>query len=200
MTFDQHTPWQDVLKYAVQQYVEQNVGDLEQEHIAATPMRTVTAWAEYISGTWEKPEDILTTSFEDSTGYDEMIQISDIPVISTCAHHCAPIIGKAHFAYIPSRHDKSRVVGLSKIPRFIDVLARRLQVQERLTDQIVDVFSNCVRCEGVAVEIVALHCCMMLRGVRVHPTPTHTMAVTGAFKTHAITRQEFLARPQHLKL
>jgi GTP cyclohydrolase I len=118
-----------------------------------------------------------------------MVHVKGIRIATTCAHHLFPVIGTAHFAYVP---DKS-IVGLSKIPRFIDILCRRLQVQEELCDQIVGVFYNAVRPGGCAVRIEAVHSCMSARGVREHGARTVVTGVRGSLRANARARMEFLA-------
>lgn len=187
-------PWQEAMKEAVAMFIDQATVGESSVHTGQTPNRVVAAFAEYVEGYKYAPEAVFEDRvfFEDSSAQDEMVHEYDIPVMSMCAHHLAPIIGSAHFAYIP----KDKVIGLSKIPRFIDILARRLQIQERLCRQIVD----CFPVHDCAVEIIAYHCCMLTRGVRVHPVKTVTSALRGAFKSHSTTRAEFFARPQELKL
>lgn len=190
-------PWQGLLREAVQSYLDLQVaGKIAPAHIVGTPDRVVRAFAEYVSGYSEDPKDPLSTSFEDASGYDEMVHVKHIPIISMCAHHLLPIIGTAHFAYVP----KGRVVGLSKIPRFIGILARRLQIQEDLTQEIVDVFDENISPRGCAVSISAIHCCMIARGVRERDEKTETTALRGCFKKDPQTRTEFLSAVRHREL
>jgi GTP cyclohydrolase I len=121
--------------------------------------------------------------------YDEMVIVKDIEFFSMCEHHLLPFFGKAHVAYVPN----GRVIGLSKIPRLVDVFARRLQVQERLTTQIADAISEAINPQGVAVILEAQHLCMMMRGVEKQHSATVTSAMLGVFKTQLQTRNEFLA-------
>lgn len=183
--------WPVVLKQAIKTFIDQTAaGRIEASHLAETPNRVARAFAEYVSGYYEDPEDHLKRSFEDSQEpYDEMVHVYRIPLVSMCAHHIAPIIGRVHFAYIP----KGRLVGLSKIPRFISVLSRRLQIQEQLTQQIVNTFQKSVAPSGCAVAVRAYHCCMITRGVREHDEITLTTALRGCFKSDPVTRAEFLA-------
>ena len=120
--------------------------------------------------------------------YSEMVLVKDIELYSMCEHHMLPFFGKAHVAYIPNGH----IVGLSKIPRIVDVFARRLQVQERLTQQIIDSIQDTLQPLGVAVVIEARHMCMMMRGVQKQNSATTTSAFTGVFKDDEKTRNEFL--------
>lgn len=182
-------PWQALLKEAIEAYLHQTdvVKNTDAVHIEDTPTRVVRAYAEYVSGYNEDPKAPLLTTFKDSK-YDEMVHCANIPVVSMCAHHALPIIGRVHFAYVPA----GSVVGLSKIPRFIDILCRRFQIQENLTQQIADVFQETVKPGGCGVQMKALHCCMIARGVREHDEVTITTALRGGFKGNSETRQEFL--------
>jgi GTP cyclohydrolase IA len=121
--------------------------------------------------------------------YDEMVIVKDIEFFSLCEHHLLPFFGKAHIAYVPN----GKVIGLSKMPRVVDVFARRLQVQERLTTQIADAISNAIDPQGVAVILEAQHLCMMMRGVEKQHSSTVTSAMLGVFKTQMQTRNEFLS-------
>jgi GTP cyclohydrolase I len=121
--------------------------------------------------------------------YDEMVIVKDVEFYSLCEHHLLPFFGKAHIAYVPN----GRVIGLSKIPRVVDVFARRLQVQERLTTQIADAISDAIDPQGVAVILEAQHLCMMMRGVEKQQSATVTSAMRGVFKTQLQTRNEFLS-------
>jgi GTP cyclohydrolase I len=143
--------------------------------------RFLKAWSEYTSGYKQKPEDILK-SFEDGAqSVDEMVIVRDIPVYSLCEHHLAPFFGKAHVGYVPDK----RILGLSKISRLVEVFARRLQVQERLTNQIADALDTHLQPLGVAVVIECRHMCMESRGVRHLGTQTATSALRGSIKTNA---------------
>jgi GTP cyclohydrolase I len=121
--------------------------------------------------------------------YDEMVIVKDVEFFSLCEHHLLPFFGKAHIAYVPN----GKVIGLSKIPRVVDVFARRLQVQERLTTQIADAISDAIDPQGVAVILEAQHLCMMMRGVEKQHSATVTSAMRGVFKTQLQTRNEFLS-------
>lgn len=163
--------------------------DPDREGLLETPARFLKAWEEYTRGYREKPEDILK-SFEDGAqSVDEMVIVRDIPVYSLCEHHLAPFFGKAYVGYVPDQ----RILGLSKISRLVEVFGRRLQVQERLTNQIADALDTHLQPLGVAVVIECRHMCMESRGVRHTGTATVTSALRGSIKTNADTRREFLS-------
>ena len=156
------------------------------EGLVKTPERAAKAMQFLTHGYELNPEDILKSAlFQED--YSEMVIVKDIEVYSLCEHHILPFFGKAHVAYIPNGY----VVGLSKIPRVVDAFARRLQVQERLTDQIVKCIENTLKPLGVAVVIEAAHMCMMMRGVQKQNSVTTTSAFKGEFK-NVETRSEFL--------
>ncbi len=160
--------------------------DISREGLLDTPRRVDEAWDHLFSGYDKKPEDILTV-FENE-GYDEMILVKDIEFYSHCEHHMLPFFGKAHVAYIP----KDKIIGLSKMPRLVEIFSRRLQNQERLTTQIADALENLLAPKGVAVVIEAKHFCMMARGVEKQGSAVTTSALKGLFKKDASTRGEFL--------
>jgi GTP cyclohydrolase I len=163
--------------------------DPNREGLQETPARFLKAWQEYTRGYREKPEEILK-SFEDGAqSVDEMVIVRDIPVYSLCEHHLAPFFGKAYVGYVPDR----RILGLSKISRVVEVFARRLQVQERLTNQIADALDTHLQPLGVAVVIECRHMCMESRGVRHTGTATVSSALRGSIKTNPDTRREFLS-------
>jgi GTP cyclohydrolase I len=163
--------------------------DPDREGLLETPARFLKAWEEYTRGYREKPEEILK-SFEDGAqSVDEMVIVRDIPVYSLCEHHLAPFFGKANVGYVPDK----RILGLSKISRLVEIFARRLQVQERLTNQIADALDTHLQPIGVAVVIECRHMCMESRGVRHTGTATVTSALRGSIKSNADTRREFLS-------
>jgi GTP cyclohydrolase I len=163
--------------------------DPDREGLLETPARFLKAWAEYTRGYREKPEEILK-SFEDGAErVDEMVIVRDIPVYSLCEHHLAPFFGRAHVGYVPDK----RILGLSKISRLVEIFGRRLQVQERLTNQIADALDENLQPLGVAVVIECRHMCMESRGVRHTGTSTVTSALRGSIKANADTRREFLS-------
>lgn len=160
--------------------------DPDREGLIKTPERAAKAMQFLTTGYQQNGEAILRSAmFKED--YSEMVLVKDIELYSLCEHHMLPFFGKAHVAYIPNGH----IVGLSKVPRVIDVFARRLQVQERLTDQILHCIQNTLQPLGVAVVIEARHMCMMMRGVQKQNSVTTTSAFTGEFKNPA-TRSEFL--------
>jgi GTP cyclohydrolase I len=163
--------------------------DPDREGLLETPARFLKAWEEYTRGYRMNPEEILK-SFEDGAQrVDEMVIVRDIPVYSLCEHHLAPFFGKAYVGYVPDK----RILGLSKISRLVEIYGRRLQVQERLTNQIADALDTHLKPLGVAVVIECRHMCMESRGVRHTGTATVTSALRGNIKTNADTRREFLS-------
>ena len=158
----------------------------EREGLVKTPERAAKAMKFLTSGYSMNPKEILEGAMFNED-YKEMVIIKDIELYSLCEHHMLPFFGKAHIAYIPNGH----IVGLSKIPRVVDVFARRLQVQERLTEQILDCINDTLKPQGVAVVIEASHMCMMMRGVQKQNSTTTTSGFRGAFK-ESNTRNEFL--------
>jgi len=160
--------------------------DKSREGLLKTPERASKAMKFLTEGYEKDPKQILQSAmFEED--YNEMVIVKDIELYSLCEHHLLPFFGKAHIAYIPNGH----IVGLSKIPRVVDVFSRRLQVQERLTEQILDCINNTLKPKGVAVIIEASHMCMMMRGVQKQNSTTTTSGFRGAFKD-TDTRNEFL--------
>lgn len=164
-----------------------NIGeDVDREGLLKTPERAAKAIHYLTSGYNQDPGEVIRSAlFQES--YNEMVIVKDIELYSLCEHHILPFFGKAHVAYIPN----GKIVGLSKIPRVIDIFARRLQVQERLTHEIVDCLQKELEPQGVAVVIEARHMCMMMRGVQKQNSLTTTSAFTGQF-AHGTTRSEFL--------
>ncbi|MDX8391678.1 MAG: GTP cyclohydrolase I FolE [Mariprofundaceae bacterium] len=158
----------------------------DREGLQETPKRVLAAFDEYFSGYHEDPRAHLEKTFEEVEGYDEMVLVSDIDVHSHCEHHLAQFVGKAHVAYIPD----GRVVGLSKLARVVDVYARRLQVQEKMTMQIAQVIEEVLQPAGVAVIIQCRHFCMCHRGVRKPYAWTTTSKLSGAFLNNPSSRLE----------
>jgi GTP cyclohydrolase IA len=163
--------------------------DPKREGLLDTPARVVRAYEEFFSGYLQDPTDILARTFSEVGGYDEMIVMTDIRFESHCEHHMVPIIGKAHVGYLPDK----RVVGISKLARLVEVYARRLQVQEKMTVQIADCLQKALKPKGVAVVIEAAHQCMTTRGVHKPGVGLVTSRMVGAFRDDPSTRREFLA-------
>lgn len=162
--------------------------DPEREGLRETPARVVRAFAEHFSGYAEDPAKYLAKTFEEVEGYDELVLVSDIELFSHCEHHMVPFVGKAHVAYIPN----GRVVGLSKLARVVDVFAKRLQVQEKLTKQISDAIQSHLHPQGVAVILQCQHFCMCYRGVKKPGSWTTTSKLHGIFLNDAAARMELL--------
>ena len=172
--------------------------DPAREGLIKTPERVDKALRFLTSGYEQDPEQVLNSALFSVT-YDEMVVVKDIDLYSLCEHHLLPFTGKAHVAYLP----KGKVVGLSKIPRLVDIYARRLQVQERLTVEIAEAIQRVVRPRGVAVIVEAVHFCMMMRGVEKQNSVAVTSCMLGDFREQAQTREEFLSlvhnRPSGLR-
>lgn len=185
---DRYDSWREALQGAVECMLSQDEfkRQMAEEHIKETPVRFVKSLDEYFWGLKQDPEEILRKGFAPGN-YDEMVLVRDIRFASLCAHHLLPFTGRIHFGYLPAR----RIVGLSKIPRLVEVYARRPQVQEQLASQIVDTFQKVVKPAGCGVVIEALHLCMAIRGVRKETAITRTTALRGIFKDPS-TKTEFL--------
>ena len=162
--------------------------DPEREGLLETPKRVMKAYKEYFSGYKENPDKILDKTFGDVDGYDDMVIQKNISVQSHCEHHMAPIIGKAHVAYIP----KDRVVGLSKLARVVEVFSKRLQTQERLTMQVAKTLMESLDAKGVAVTIDATHQCMTMRGIKKEQASTVTNYYLGQFKEDLSFQNRYL--------
>ena len=163
--------------------------DPAREGLRGTPDRVVRAYEEYFAGYRSDPVEELHRTFSEIDGYDEMVVLKEIRFESHCEHHIAPIIGKAHVAYLPDR----RVVGISKLARLVEVYAKRLQIQEKMTAQIANTLDEVLQPKGVAVVIEAAHQCMTTRGIHKPGTQMITSRMTGAFRNNEKTRREFLA-------
>ncbi len=163
--------------------------DPSREGLSETPGRVVRAFDEWFSGYREDPTLILSKTFEETDGYDEMVVLRNIRFTSHCEHHIAPIVGRAHIGYLPTR----RVVGISKLARLVDVYARRLQIQEKMTAQIANTINDILEPQGAAVVIEASHQCMTTRGADKPGSTLITSQMTGAFRDDASTRREFLS-------
>ncbi|WP_407668465.1 GTP cyclohydrolase I FolE [Oceanibaculum pacificum] len=162
--------------------------DPAREGLLDTPKRVAKAYEEWFGGYSVDPVDMLKRTFDETDGYDEMVLLRDIRFVSHCEHHMAPIVGRAHIAYLPL----NRVVGISKLARVVNAYARRMQIQERLTAQIANTINDVLEPKGVAVVIEAEHGCMTSRGVNTHGTSMVTSRMLGAFRTDPSTRREFL--------
>lgn len=173
---------------AVRTIIRWTGDDPEREGLQDTPARVTRAFEEYFGGYAQDPANFLERTFEEVGGYDEMVLLRGVPFESHCEHHMAPVIGRAWVGYVPD----GRVVGISKLARVVDVFARRLQVQEKLTAQIADTINDILKPKGVAVVVRASHHCMTTRGVHKPDTDLITTRMIGCFKHSAQMRQEFL--------
>lgn len=178
---------QEKITDSVREILESIGEDPKREGLLKTPERVAKAYGELLSGYRTDPIDLLNEAIFD-VSYDEMVIVRDIEFYSLCEHHMLPFLGRAHVAYLP----KGKVIGLSKIPRIVDMFARRLQVQERMTRQIADLVDELLHPKGVAVVVEGLHLCSVMRGVRKHDARMTTSSMSGAFRTNLPTRQEFL--------
>jgi GTP cyclohydrolase I len=178
---------QDRIKQAVHEMLLAIGEDPTREGIRETPRRIAEMYAEVFRGITENPTEVLSVGFEE--GHHEMVILKDIPFYSMCEHHLLPFYGMAHIGYIP----KGRVVGASKLGRVVEILAKRPQLQERLTTQVADSIVEALQPQGVAVVIEAEHMCMTMRGVKKPGANIVTSAMRGVFRTTAVTRSEFLS-------
>lgn len=175
-------------KEAVRELLRWIGDDPDREGLKDTPRRVVDAFLEYFQGYEQSPEEYLTRTFEQVGGYDEIVLLREIPFHSHCEHHMAPIIGKAHVAYLP----QDKVVGISKLARVVHAYAKRLQVQERLTAEIADCIQKVLEPAGVAVVIEATHACMTCRGVETPGVIMTTSRMMGVFREDDKARQEVI--------
>ena len=178
---------QDKIKRAVHDILVAIGEDPSREGIRETPRRIAEMYAEVFRGMKEDPREVLSVGFEE--GHNEMVILKDIPFYSICEHHLLPFYGMAHIGYIP----KGRVVGASKLGRVVEILAKRPQLQERLTTQIADTIVEALQPQGVAVVIEAEHMWMTMSGVKQPGSNIVTSAMRGSFRTRAVTRTEFLS-------
>lgn len=162
--------------------------DPDRDGLRETPDRVARAFQEYFSGYAQDPTEILQKTFEEIEGYDEMIVLRGVRFESHCEHHMAPIVGRAWVAYIP----QGRVVGISKLARLVDIYAKRLQIQEKMTAQIANTINDVLKPEGVGVIIKATHHCMTTRGAHKPGTDLVTSRMLGVFRDNSLTRQELL--------
>ena len=174
---------------AVRTIIRWTGDDPDRDGLIETPSRMARAYEEYFRGYDEDPEAILSKTFTETEGYDEMIVLRGIRFESHCEHHLAPIIGRAWVAYIPN----GRVVGISKLARVVEAYAKRLQIQEKMTAQIANTINDVLRPQGVGVVLKAEHFCMTARGIMKPGTDLVTSRMLGVFRDSAITRQEFMS-------
>jgi GTP cyclohydrolase IA len=177
----------DTVKKVMYDFLKAVGENPEREGLRNTPARVARMYGELLSGYNMNATKIINGALFNIT-YDEMVLVRDIEFYSLCEHHLLPFIGRVHVAYIPA----GKVIGLSKIPRLVDMYARRLQVQERMTRQIADLLQTTLEPQGVAVVVEGMHLCSMMRGVRKHDARMTTSAMHGAFRANLATRQEFL--------
>lgn len=182
-------PSQTEAEEAVRTLIRWAGDDPTREGLIDTPRRVAKSYREFFRGYEQNPSEILSRTFSETDGYDEMIVLKDIRFESHCEHHMAPIIGRAHIAYLP----RKRVVGISKLARLLECYAKRLQIQEKLTAQIANTLNDELQPRGVAVVIDASHQCMTTRGVHKAGTSMVTSRMLGAFRNDPSTRREFLA-------
>ena len=181
-------PSRQEAEHAVETLLRWAGDDPTREGLLDTPARVARAWEEWFAGYNVDPEDYMKRTFEEVEGYDDMIVLRDIRFESHCEHHLAPIIGKAHVGYLPTK----TVVGISKLARVVESYARRLQVQEKLNAQIAHTIQKVLEPKGVAVVIEAQHQCMTTRGVHKPGVSMVTSTMLGAFRENSVTRREFL--------
>ena len=184
---------QDAIAESVTSILEAVGEDPERDGLKDTPRRVARMYAEIFEGLHRDPVDELSVVFE--AGHDEMIMIRDVPLYSMCEHHLIPFLGVAHVAYIPN--EQGQITGLSKLARVVDVLARRPQVQERLTTQIAGAIEKALSPRGVLVVIEAEHLCMSMRGIQKPGSKTVTSAVRGIFRENEATRAEAMGLISH---
>lgn len=178
---------QDTISHSVAQMLQAFGENVNREGLKDTPNRVARMYEELLAGYRTDPIELINDALFE-VAYDEMVIVRDIEFYSLCEHHMLPFLGRVHVAYIPN----GRVIGLSKIPRIVDLFARRLQVQERLTRQIADFVSEVLHPDGVAVVVEALHMCSMMRGVKKHDARMTTSTMLGTFHTDLAVRMEFL--------
>lgn len=178
---------QPAIKDAVRKILAAIGEDPEREGLKNTPDRIARSYGELLAGYRVDPVELINEALFE-VGYDDMVIVRDIEFFSLCEHHMLPFIGRAHVAYIP----RGKVIGLSKIPRIVDMFSRRLQVQERMTRQIADLLCGAINPLGAGVVVEALHMCSMMRGVKKHDARMTTSTMVGSFRTNPATRQEFL--------
>ena len=182
-------PSREEAEAAVRTLIRWAGDDPDREGLLATPARVVRAYEEWFAGYAAEPREYLKRTFEETGGYDEVVVLRDIRFESHCEHHMAPIIGRVHIGYLP----RNRVVGISKLARLVEVYARRLQIQEKMTAEIASCLDEVLKPYGVAVVTEATHQCMTTRGVHKTGVTMVTSRMLGVFRDRAETRQEFLS-------
>jgi GTP cyclohydrolase I len=182
-------PTREQAEMAIRTLIKWAGDNPDREGLRDTPSRVVRSYEEFFQGYLADPRALLERTFEEIEGYDEIVFLRDIRFESHCEHHMAPIIGRAHVAYLPHK----RVVGISKLARLIDVYAKRLQIQEKMTSQIANTINDALQPKGTAVVIEASHQCMTTRGVHKPGVSMVTSTMLGAFRKDPSTRREFLA-------
>jgi len=188
-----HRPSREEAEAAVRTLIAWAGDDPSREGLLDTPKRVAKAFGEFYKGYHEDAAETLDRVFDEAGGYDDIVLVRDIPFFSHCEHHMVPFIGKAHIAYYP----RSGVVGLSKLARVVDIFARRLQMQERLTNQIAQAVDSGLDPRGVAVMLEAEHHCVSMRGAHKSGVSTITTSFTGIFHKHPAERARFLSLVQH---
>ena len=181
---DPHDPIMDCAEHILGSLGE----DIDRDGLRDTPMRYAKVMRELTQGYGQDPDEVLQSAMFD-VSYDEMVIVKDIEVFSLCEHHMLPFFGRMHIAYIP----QEKVIGLSKAARIVDIFARRLQIQERLTQQVAETIQGAIQPAGVGVVCEAQHLCMMMRGVEKQHSATITSAMLGVFRDNPKTREEFLS-------
>jgi len=181
-------PTREEAEAAVRTLIAWTGDDPDREGLRNTPRRVVNAYSELYSGYGHDPAEVLTATFKEISGYEDMVLVRDIPIYSHCEHHMLPFVGKVHIAYYPVEG----VIGISKLARLVDLYARRLQTQESLTAQISNALEKYLGTRGVAVMLEAEHLCMSMRGVQKAGASTMTSHFTGVFKDDAAEREKFL--------
>ncbi len=187
--FDKNRPSKEEARDAVRTLIKWAGDDPDREGLLDTPDRVVRAYEEYYSGYRQDPVEILKKTFEETDGYDEMVVLKGVEINSHCEHHMAPIVGRVHIGYLPDKN----VVGISKLARIVDVYARRMQIQEKMTAQIADALDEVIMPRGVGVVVEAAHHCMTTRGIQKRGVMMVTSRMLGTFRTDPKTRREFLA-------
>ncbi|MBE88513.1 MAG: GTP cyclohydrolase I FolE [Rhodospirillaceae bacterium] len=182
-------PSREEAEDAVRTLIRWSGDNPSREGLLGTPGRFVRAWEEFFAGYDEDPVEVLQRTFQETGGYDEMVVLRDIQFFSHCEHHIVPIVGKVHVAYVPA----NRVVGISKLARVVDIFARRMQIQEKLTAEIATTINQVMQPRGVGVLVEAQHQCMTTRGVQKSEVSMVTSHMLGEFRDDPEMRSEFLS-------